>query len=84
MAKHNYPTLTEGDKVRVNRDVLLYPLLARFGGRGYGEPYVYVPAGSIGTIGKASFSNTYRVHFEQTAQDGPLLLHISSLEVIPE
>jgi len=79
--KRNYPQLVEGDKVKVNRDVMRWPSLAfsRAGGHGYGDPVVYVPAGTPATV-KPFIGDSYLV-YPENIPGYSVHLHIASLDI---
>ncbi len=74
-----FPAFEVGQRVRLLKDIRRWPLMMVDGVCEYGEPYVLVPAGSIGTINARQAGNQYVVSFEQV---GTLMVFAGALEAV--
>ena len=82
--KTQHQKLVEGDRVIINRDVMRWPALALTSAKahGYGDPVVYVPAGTPATV-KPIGGDSYLVYPDNLGGNS-IHLHIASLDIVQE
>lgn len=72
-----YPHFDIGQKVKLLADVIRTPYIV---GHGYGEPYVFVPAGEVGTITGGLRNGNYVVNFPQCGDIMRYALRLAPVE----